>query len=62
MFVMVGVMYAIMAITVRFGPETRGLSLEDVSEDLAPETDPSSPPTSDTPSHSAHNSSHPTAG
>jgi MFS family permease len=61
MFVMVGVMYAIMAITVRFGPETRGLSLEDVSEDLAAETDPSSPPTSDTPSHSAHNSSHRTA-
>ncbi len=34
MFVMVGVMYAVMAIAVRFGPETLGLSLEDVSEAL----------------------------
>jgi putative MFS transporter len=32
MFVMVGVMYAIIAITVRFGPETQGVSLEDVSD------------------------------
>lgn len=32
MFIMVAVMYAIMAITVRFGPETQGMSLEDVSE------------------------------
>lgn len=32
MFIMVAVMYAIMAVTVRFGPETQGMSLEDVSE------------------------------
>jgi MFS family permease len=31
MFVMVGVMYVIMAVAVRFGPETQGVSLEDVS-------------------------------
>jgi hypothetical protein len=35
MFVMVGVMYAIMAIAVRFGPETQGVSLEDVGEGVA---------------------------
>ncbi|MBA2559742.1 MAG: MFS transporter [Propionibacteriales bacterium] len=35
MFVMIGIMYAIMAVTVRFGPETQGLSLEQVSEDRA---------------------------
>jgi putative MFS transporter len=34
MFLMVGVMYAVMAVAVRFGPETLGLSLEDVSEGL----------------------------
>jgi hypothetical protein len=28
-------MYAVMAIAVRFGPETQGLSLEDVSEGAA---------------------------
>lgn len=33
MFVVVGVMYAIMAFTVRLGPETQGLSLEQVSEE-----------------------------
>jgi fucose permease len=32
MFILVAVMYAVMAIAVRFGPETQGLSLEDVSE------------------------------
>jgi MFS family permease len=32
MFVLVGVMYVIMAVTVRFGPETHGASLEDISE------------------------------
>jgi MFS family permease len=32
MFVMVGVMYVVMAAAVRFGPETQGVSLEDVSE------------------------------
>jgi MFS family permease len=32
MFVMVGVMYVVMALAVRFGPETQGVSLEDVSE------------------------------
>ena len=32
MFVLVALMYAVMAVTVRFGPETQGLSLEDVSE------------------------------
>jgi len=31
-FVMVGVMYVIMATAVRFGPETQGVALEDVSE------------------------------
>lgn len=34
MFIMVAVMYAIMAIAVHFGPETQGMSLEDVSEGL----------------------------
>jgi MFS family permease len=34
MFVMVGVMYVVMAVAVRFGPETLGLSLEDLSEGL----------------------------
>jgi MFS family permease len=29
MFVMVGVMYAVMAVAVRFGPETQGVALED---------------------------------
>lgn len=32
MFVLVGVMYVVMAVTVRFGPETHGASLEDISE------------------------------
>lgn len=32
MFVLVAVMYAIMAAAVRFGPETHGMSLEDVNE------------------------------
>jgi MFS family permease len=32
MFVMVGVMYAIMAVAVWFGPETQGVALEDLSE------------------------------
>jgi len=32
MFVMVGVMYVVMAVAVVFGPETLGMSLEDVSE------------------------------
>lgn len=49
MFVMVGVMYAIMAITVRFGPETQGLSLEDVSEALTVESSSPSLPTSTPP-------------
>jgi MFS family permease len=42
MFVMVGVMYVVMALTVRLGPETLGMSLEDVSEsvDVAPATAP----------------------
>ena len=31
-FVMVGVMYVIMATAARFGPETQGVALEDVSE------------------------------
>ncbi|WP_169317341.1 MFS transporter [Actinacidiphila oryziradicis] len=35
MFVLVGVMYAIMAVAVRFGPETQGFSLEQVSEGQA---------------------------
>ena len=35
MFVLVSVMYAVMAVAVRFGPETQGLSLEQVSEDQA---------------------------
>lgn len=35
MFILVGLMYAVMAVTVRFGPETQGLSLEQVSEDQA---------------------------
>jgi MFS family permease len=35
MFILVAVMYAVMAIAVRFGPETQGLSLEDVSEGSA---------------------------
>lgn len=35
MFIMVGVMYVIMAVTVRFGPETLGVALEDVSEEAA---------------------------
>lgn len=35
MFVLVAIMYAIMAVAVRFGPETKGLSLEQVSEDQA---------------------------
>jgi putative MFS transporter len=34
MFVMVGVMYAVMAVAVRLGPETLGMSLEDVSESV----------------------------
>jgi putative MFS transporter len=34
MFLMVGVMYVVMAIAVRFGPETLGRSLEDLSEGL----------------------------
>ena len=34
MFVMVGVMYVVMAVAVRFGPETLGMSLEDVSESV----------------------------
>jgi putative MFS transporter len=32
MFIMVGVMYVVMAVAVRFGPETQGVSLEEVSE------------------------------
>jgi MFS family permease len=32
MFVLVGAMYVVMAVAVRFGPETLGVSLEDVSE------------------------------
>jgi len=32
-FVMVGVMYVIMATAVRFGPETQGVALEDVSQE-----------------------------
>jgi len=36
MFVMVGVMYVVMAVAVRLGPETLGMSLEDVSEAVAP--------------------------
>ncbi|GAA3056651.1 MFS transporter [Pseudonocardia yunnanensis] len=32
-FVMVGVMYVIMATAVRFGPETQGVALEDISQD-----------------------------
>lgn len=35
MFVMVGVMYVIMAVAVRFGPETQGVALEDVSDEPA---------------------------
>jgi putative MFS transporter len=35
MFVLVGVMYLIMAVAVRFGPETQGISLEEVSEERA---------------------------
>lgn len=35
MFILVAVMYAVMAIAVRFGPETQGLSLEDVGEAAA---------------------------
>jgi putative MFS transporter len=35
MFVMVSVMYVIMAVAVRFGPETLGVALEDVSEQSA---------------------------
>ncbi len=35
MFVMVGVMYVIMAVAVRFGPETQGVSLEDIGESAA---------------------------
>ncbi len=35
MFVLVAAMYAVMAAAVRFGPETHGLSLEDVSEEVA---------------------------
>lgn len=31
MFVMVGVMYAVMAVAVRFGPETQGVALEDAA-------------------------------
>jgi len=34
MFVLVAVMYAVMAVAVRFGPETHGLSLEDVNESI----------------------------
>ncbi|MGY1705735.1 MFS transporter [Geodermatophilus sp. SYSU D00697] len=40
MFVLVGVMYAVMAVAVRFGPETQGLSLEDVSETVQPAATP----------------------
>jgi hypothetical protein len=42
MFVMVGAMYVVMAVAVRFGPETLGVSLEDVSEtvDTAPGSRP----------------------
>lgn len=36
MFVLVAAMYAVMAAAVRFGPETHGLSLEDVSEEVTP--------------------------
>jgi hypothetical protein len=32
-FIMVGVMYVIMATAVRFGPETQGVALEDVSQE-----------------------------
>jgi MFS family permease len=32
-FFLVGIMYLIMAVAVRFGPETQGISLEEVSED-----------------------------
>lgn len=35
MFALVAAMYAVMAAAVRFGPETHGLSLEDVSEEAA---------------------------
>lgn len=35
MFVLVAAMYAVMVAAVRFGPETHGLSLEDVSEEVA---------------------------
>jgi MFS family permease len=35
MFVMVGVMYVIMAVAVRFGPETQGVSLEHVGDSAA---------------------------
>jgi MFS family permease len=62
MFIMVGVMYAIMAITVQFGPETRGLSLEDLSEELTPEADRLSIPTPTPPADSLQRRSQPTAG
>lgn len=35
MFVLVSIMYAVMAVTVRFGPETQGKSLEQVSESMS---------------------------
>lgn len=34
MFVLVGAMYIVMAVTVRFGPETHGVPLEDTSEEF----------------------------
>lgn len=39
MFVLVGVMYVIMAGTVWLGPETQGLSLEEASEGRTGDTD-----------------------
>jgi hypothetical protein len=35
MFFLVGFMYVIMAVAVRFGPETQGIALEDISEEGA---------------------------
>ena len=41
-FVMVGVMYVIMATAVRFGPETQGVALEDLSQETRSKRDGSS--------------------
>lgn len=35
MFLLVGSMYVVMAVAVRLGPETQGVSLEEVSEERA---------------------------